>query len=329
MKARLTFALLSIAIIALLGVCAWYTMRIFDTEIAEGDFQPVKPVAPEAISMTHDETVTVPASSEKPAPPERIKPQKPAVPSAQPAAEAEPSLDHAGSIAQIAGTAYRTKPAGTRFQLSANDKIYLNDNIETEADSRVVITFIDNTQLSIGEKTRCTIDDYIFDKSRQKESSFGLRLISGTCRVVTGFITMLNPERFRVETRMATIGIRGCELAFMATTEEEKVYVLGLTSKESVEVASSDKGTALRDITTGEEDKDVQTSSVVVSEQGTLVIVSKGLGRSVRGITPAELREITTETSPLNSVKHTPRVQPKSTVFVISPEQSNGGDDAR
>lgn len=329
MKARFTFALLSLAIVALLGVCAWFTLQIFDTQVAEEDFNPASPKQPEDISFTHEEIVTV-----KPSPlPEPAKPMK-APPRPQPVtpkpvqtiAQEEPLPDHAGLVAQLVGKAYRTKGSGARFELSQSDKVFENDNIETDKDSRLIIVFIDNTQLSLGEKTRCTIDEYLFDKSARRDSSFGLRLVEGVCRVVTGMITTLNPDRFKVETRMATIGIRGCELAFRAKPEEEQVYVLGLNAKESVVVSSTDDGAVIRDIHSGDENKDIAITSEVINDQGTVVTITKGLGRSSRPVSPEELRTITTDTSPLNSVKHTPKVQPNSTVFVITPEERGGGD---
>ncbi len=329
MKARLTFALLSLAIVALLGVSAWYTIRIFDTNVVENDFEPAVPRQPDDISFTHEENVTVADTPETrgndarsaAAARTRSGREKPT-----PEAVSEPLPEHAGYVAQLVGKAYRTKESGARFELSQNDRIFEDDNLETDKESRLIIVFVDNTQLSLGEKTRCTISDYLFDKSARQDSSFSLRLVEGVCRVVTGLITTLNPERFKVETRMATIGIRGCELAFRAEPEEERVYVLGLNSEEAVVVSSSDDGALIRNILTGEDEKGVEISSDVINEQGTVISVTKGLGRSMRAISPADLRDITTDTSPLNSVKHTPKVQPNSTIFVISPEKRDGGE---
>jgi len=48
----------------------------------------------------------------------------------------------------------------------------------------------------------------------------------------------MNPDRFKVTTRMATIGIRGCELGFKITKESENVYVINLAGKETVRITT-------------------------------------------------------------------------------------------
>ena len=328
MKARFTFLLLSVGIVALLGVCAWFTMQIFDTNLSESAFEPVQPKAPADISITHEDIVTAESQPTKPkqkaqSPTTAMRPPKVTT---QKQTDTEPLPDYAGMVAQLSGKAYKNRASGARFELSVRDKIFLDDHIETKADSRLVISFIDNTRLSLGEKTSCVIDEYVFDKSAREDSGFGLRLIQGACRVVTGLITTLNPERFRVETRMATIGIRGCELGFQTKPEEDKVYVLGLNSKEAVVVSSTENGSAVRDIHTGKTAEDAEVSALVVVDAGTVVTVSKGLGRSVRAMSPAEMRGITMATAPLSSVKHTPKVQHNSTVFVITPEKRDRGE---
>ncbi len=327
MKARLTFALLSAAIIALLGVSAWFTMSIFDTKIDDAAFSPVQPEAPDTISITHEESVTLQTTVRKdqtpvrrpaaPITPERKAPKKPA--------KTAPMPDYAGTVAQITGEAFRNKTSGVRAKLTASDKIFLNDNIETGPKSRLVIAFIDNTRLSLGEKTTCIIDEYAYDSTAQSESGFAMRLVHGACRVVTGFITDLNPERFKVETRMATIGIRGCELGFSSQQEEENVFILGLGSDEAVVVSSSEKGATVRDILTGDK-TEAESTSVVINDPGTVVTMSQGLGRTVQPMSPGEMRGIMADTAPLKSVKHKTTVNPNSTTFVISPKKRDGGD---
>ena len=328
MKARFTFVLRSVAIIALLGVSAWFTMQIFNTNVFEDEFVPVSPKAPEDISITHEEDINVKPQPTKATPKTNIpKTTTPPTKAASHKPEkSEPLPDYAGVISQVSGVAYRNKASGSRFKLSVNDKVFVKDHIETDKDSGLLIVFIDSTRLSLGEKTSCVIDDFMFDKSAQTDSGFGLRLIQGACRVVTGLITTLNPDRFRVETRMATIGIRGCELGFQAAPEEEKIYVMGLNSKEAVVVSSTGDGAPVRDIHTGKPIANAKVSPLVVKDAGTVVTVSKGLGTSARPMSPGELRGITTATTPLLSVKHSANVQPNSTVFVITPQKRDRED---
>ena len=54
--------------------------------------------------------------------------------------------------------------------------------------------------------------------------------------MVTGKITKLNPEKFEVRTKMATIGIRGCDLGFRVEEKKENIYVIALHEDEGVKI---------------------------------------------------------------------------------------------
>lgn len=324
MKARFTFTLLSAAIVALLILCAWFTMQIFSTDLS-GEYYTAKPSAPgESVSITHEETVKL-----KDKPQQATRTTAPNPSQSTPPVHSVPQLEFAGIVSRISGDAYKSKPSGARIKLNLKDTILLNDHIETAPASSILITFADKTQLSLGEKTSCIIDEFVLDKSGNTDSAFAMRLLQGVCRVVTGLVTTLSPDRFKVETRMATIGIRGCELAFSSKPEEEKIFILGLGRNESVELSSAEDGSAIRDILTGEKDPNIKTSSIVVMDPGTVVILSKGLGRSVRQVSATELREITVDTSPLKSAAHTPKVNPQSTTFVVTPSRGADGEQTK
>lgn len=332
MKARFTFVLLSVAIVALLAVCAWFTMQIFSTDLEGESYVPGRLTPPEDFSIAHDETVTPNTTPVQKAKNARPKPAPaPSMVTAKPQAAPPKSSslpNYAGKVSQVTGEAYKNKAAGVRAKLSPQSEIFLNDNIETGPESTLIITFVDNTRLSMGEKTACIIDEYVYDPSGESDCSFAMRMVKGVCRIVTGFITDLNPDRFKVETRMATIGIRGCELGFQSKPEEEKIFVVGLGSDEAVVVSSADKGAPVNNMVTGE-NTGAETTPLIVSNPGTVVIVAKGLGRSTRAMSPGEERQLTTDTSPLKSVKQDATVNPNSTIFVIGPKKKTSRDTDR
>lgn len=336
MKSRLTFLFISTALVALLAVCAWFTMRIFETNLAVDEFQPAVPVQPGEPGTTIEDHITAPP------PPGENGNAKDTIPGSRSGREAKrPEKDDAGSktgegvklagrAIQVSGLAFKVKASGAQEKLSVNGQIFLNDQIETGPQSRLTIEFIDKTHISLGENTACTIDEYLFDSDNAGDNCFSMRLFKGVCRVVTGLITTLNPGRFRVETRMATIGIRGCDLGFKVSGEQEKILVLGLGSKEAVVVSSAEDCSPVREILTRKPVEDINITPVVVTDPGCLITLTKGLGRSVRPLDAADLRDFTIQVSPLKSAFQAPKVDPGRTVFTISPgTRDEGGDKSR
>ena len=139
-----------------------------------------------------------------------------------------------GQIVALQGSATAVGAGGASRALTLKAPIYMNDKITTMAGSRLQIMFTDNSVVSQGEKSSMTIDEYVFTPSKQTENACSLNLAQGVFRVVTDRITKLNPDRFKVKTKMATIGIRGCDLGFNLRPGEERVYTFTLQGTEQV-----------------------------------------------------------------------------------------------
>jgi formylglycine-generating enzyme required for sulfatase activity len=147
-----------------------------------------------------------------------------------------------GSIGHIAAIEGQATALGTNLQsraFSPKSPVYLGDKITTAVGGRLQILFTDGTVLSLGEKSDLVVDEYVYNPGKKEDNACGLRILGGVARVLTGQITKLNPERFRTRTRMASIGIRGCDVAFSITPESEDVYVITFGSAgETIVVCS-------------------------------------------------------------------------------------------
>jgi len=147
----------------------------------------------------------------------------------------EESQHHSvGSVASIQGKVIATSTMGKERILGMSDPIFPGDTIVSETGGRIQITFSDNSVISQGENSEMTIDEYVYSETSAKDSRFGMGLAKGMFRLVTGKIADLNPDRFKVKTKMATIGIRGCVLAFNIRPDSEDVYVIDLPKGDSV-----------------------------------------------------------------------------------------------
>ena len=85
--------------------------------------------------------------------------------------------------------------------------IETQDTIVTDDDTQLQMIFNDKTVITLGERTRFIIQAYMFNGISDPHAEFSLA--NGFMKSVTGQIGKLAPQRFKVKTKDATIGIRG------------------------------------------------------------------------------------------------------------------------
>ena len=116
-----------------------------------------------------------------------------------------------GKITLLEGEAF-VKRGEETLRLNISDSISNNDFIETKTNSKVKITFIDNTVITIGKESSLKIEDYFFDSNNKNSAKTELSVSKGAFHAITGQIGKVNPEKFKLKTKNATIGIRGTEI---------------------------------------------------------------------------------------------------------------------
>ena len=149
-----------------------------------------------------------------------------------------------GHIVAIEGQATALGTDSPSRALELKNPVFLKDKINTGAGAKLQIMFNDDSMISQGENSELLIDEYVYNPGTKEDNGCALRVFKGLVRVVTGQITKLNPERFQVRTRMATIGIRGCNLGFSVTEQAENIYVIsfGAAGETIVVYAKPDVG---------------------------------------------------------------------------------------
>ena len=110
-------------------------------------------------------------------------------------------------------------------KLSTGSKIYFGDTILVKAQSNAQILLLDETALTVGEKSELTIDEFIYDP----ESKIG-KIVSnikiGTVRIITGEISKKNPDNLEVNIPTGSIGARGTEFVVVTESDEKSTVVL-------------------------------------------------------------------------------------------------------
>ena len=120
---------------------------------------------------------------------------------AQAAAPAEPI----GNVATLTGTATVTRNnASTPLKLQ--DDIYLNDVLQTSANSTLGITFNDATTFNLTANASITVDNYVYeDGGKQNAALFDIA--RGTVAFVAAAVAKTGD--MKISTPTATLGIRG------------------------------------------------------------------------------------------------------------------------
>ncbi|UFS70493.1 FecR domain-containing protein [Geomonas sp. RF6] len=120
---------------------------------------------------------------------------------------AEAPQGRVGMVKNVSGEGYvvrdgRRLPATVGFQLLRGDRLLTGSN------GTMGVLLEDDTALSLGPSTESTIEHFAYDPAR---GSLGMvvRVARGVFGYLSGKIAKLAPGSVRVETPVATLGVRG------------------------------------------------------------------------------------------------------------------------
>jgi FecR protein len=115
-----------------------------------------------------------------------------------------------GIVKSVSGDVVITS-AQTTIKAVPNMKIVRGDSIKTGDKSSAGLIFEDDTVVALGPNSEMTVDSLMF-KPIDHELSFVVKLLKGTFSFLTGQIAKLAPEKVKLETPDATLGVRGTKL---------------------------------------------------------------------------------------------------------------------
>lgn len=106
--------------------------------------------------------------------------------------------------------------ANAPVAITQNSTLESGMTVTTGDNSRIVMKFEDGQVIALNENTTFKISQYHYDQAKPEKSNMFFSLLKGAMRSVSGLIAKHNNEAFRLQTPVATIGIRGTD--FMAVT---------------------------------------------------------------------------------------------------------------
>tara|TARA_B000000475_G_C15917815_1_gene415343 strand:+ start:146 stop:721 length:576 start_codon:yes stop_codon:yes gene_type:complete len=110
-------------------------------------------------------------------------------------------------------------------KLTTGSKIFYGDTIIVKEKSNAQILLLDETALTVGEKSELTIDDFVYDP-KTKVGKIVSNIKLGTVRIITGEISKQNPDNLNVKIPTGSIGARGTEFAVLTESNNKSTIVL-------------------------------------------------------------------------------------------------------
>ena len=131
-----------------------------------------------------------------------------------------------GKITEATGPTQITRDKD-KIEGKANVGVEMYDTIET-LQSRVGISFVDDTRLQITEFSKLKIDEFVYDPSSGK-GSLSIKAASGTIRYTSGLISKNSRENVKIKTPTAVVSVRGTDFS-MSVGEDGKSLIVLLPS---------------------------------------------------------------------------------------------------
>lgn len=121
--------------------------------------------------------------------------------------------DPVGLILSTSGNVTAEAEDGTERRLRRRSPVYEGDTVITAARSRAQIRFNDNGLVALQPETSFFVEEHTFNGQEDGTESAVYRLFRGGLQAITGLIGNTNKDRYRFETPLATIGLRGTHWA--------------------------------------------------------------------------------------------------------------------
>jgi hypothetical protein len=115
-----------------------------------------------------------------------------------------------GLVKIVQGDAFILRD-GRRMAAQSGSGLVLGDVLSTGATGAMGVMLRDDTVLSLGPSTETRLEQFTFESSEQKPGMV-MRVTRGLIGYISGRISKLAPGSVRIETPVATLGIRGTRL---------------------------------------------------------------------------------------------------------------------
>jgi len=129
-----------------------------------------------------------------------------------------------GEVGLVLGEAYRQPQGGKKERLTRGSSITVGDLISTYSNGHVHVRFIDDALVSVRPNSLLSIERYEYDAASPEDSAVRFNLQEGVTRAISGNAAKAARHRFRLNTPVVAIGVRGTD--FVVSTSEATTRAL-------------------------------------------------------------------------------------------------------
>lgn len=119
------------------------------------------------------------------------------------------ALAPAGHVILADGPFIAIQTNASARSLSRGSEFYQGDRLWTGPRTRAQIRFSDGAIMTLRPDTEFSVDEYEFDQQNADNNKSFFTLLKGGFRTLTGLISKLRPDGYRVKTAYAIVGVRG------------------------------------------------------------------------------------------------------------------------
>ncbi|OGA68992.1 MAG: hypothetical protein A3G81_08320 [Betaproteobacteria bacterium RIFCSPLOWO2_12_FULL_65_14] len=119
------------------------------------------------------------------------------------------ALALSGEVTHLSGAVLARRADGQTRILTVRSTVDEGDILATADNSFARVRFPDGTDLVMRPNSQIRIDAYKYEEAAPERDNVIFSLIKGGLRTVTGLLAKRNPNKYRLATPTATVGIRG------------------------------------------------------------------------------------------------------------------------
>ena len=129
-----------------------------------------------------------------------------------------------GEVSLVLGRAYIERDE-SRVLIETGAKVRVGDRVFTEAGGHVHVRFVDDALVSVRPSSTLDVVRYDYDASKPENSAVKFELSEGVARAISGEAAKSARERFRMNTPIAAIGVRGTDFVVSANSRSTRALV--------------------------------------------------------------------------------------------------------
>jgi hypothetical protein len=130
-----------------------------------------------------------------------------------------------GKVTLVLGQATLVSSNGVTSSLQKGSSVKPGDRIETAGGGHVHIRFVDDALVSVRPSSRLIIEEYEYNPTKVLDSQVRFKLETGVARAISGAAAESAKERFRLNTPLVAIGVRGTDFVVNSQLDQTTAHV--------------------------------------------------------------------------------------------------------